>query len=444
MNAKDLQELKKRILAMRQDRAALVEANRTAVVQEPAEGEERKSLTREELAAVRERFARIDALDAELAALERIEAEASDLELPLRNRVADAGEAGREGARPGPFRSLGEQLVAVANVTRNQGSSDPRLSQMVATGMSEGIPSEGGFLVQTGFSQEIIRRMYENPLLSRVRKLPITVGFSTKLNAVNETSRAAGSRWGGVRGYWLGEGGTVTASRPTFRQIDLSLKKVGALVYATDELLADAAQLEALIMEMVPQELAFMAEEAVFRGTGAGRPQGMILSPAKITVAKETGQAAATIVFENIVKAWSRAYGPSRGQAVWAYNQDIEPQLFTLGITLGVGGAPVWLPAGALAGRPNSTLMGAEMLNMEHASTLGTEGDLTLVEPQEYVLAEKGGVQAASSMHVQFLTDEMVFRFIYRVDGQCLWNAPLTPAQSTTTQSPIVTIATRA
>jgi hypothetical protein len=37
------------------------------------------------------------------------------------------------------------------------------------------------------------------------------------------------------------------------------------------------------------------------------------------------------------------------------------------------------------------------------------------------VLADKGGVQAATSMHVAFLTDEMVFRITYRVDGEPIW-----------------------
>ena len=37
-------------------------------------------------------------------------------------------------------------------------------------------------------------------------------------------------------------------------------------------------------------------------------------------------------------------------------------------------------------------------------------------------LADKGGLQAAQSMHVQFTTDEMTYRWTYRADGQPLWN----------------------
>jgi len=66
-----------------------------------------------------------------------------------------------------------------------------------------------------------------------------------------------------------------------------------------------------------------------------------------------------------------------------------------------------------------------------------------LLDLSQYALIEKGGIQAASSIHVAFLTDEQVFRFVYRVDGQSLWNAPLTPFQSANTLSPFVVLDAR-
>jgi len=44
---------------------------------------------------------------------------------------------------------------------------------------------------------------------------------------------------------------------------------------------------------------------------------------------------------------------------------------------------------------------------------------------------------------VAFLTDEMVFRFIYRVDGEPIWNAPLQPFKGSNTLSPFVALASR-
>jgi HK97 family phage major capsid protein len=144
-----------------------------------------------------------------------------------------------------PFRSFGEQMRAVhAHAVGN--ANDSRLV-MAASGMSEGSPSDGGFMVQTDFSSELIRNMREfGEIANRVRRIPISAGANgLKLNAVNETSRATGSRWGGLRAYWAAEAGSLTASHPKLRQIELDLKKLTGLCYATDELLADASALEA-------------------------------------------------------------------------------------------------------------------------------------------------------------------------------------------------------
>lgn len=48
----------------------------------------------------------------------------------------------------GPFSSLGEQLIACREASRQGGMVDPRLHEIrAASGLSEGIPSQGGFVV---------------------------------------------------------------------------------------------------------------------------------------------------------------------------------------------------------------------------------------------------------------------------------------------------------
>ena len=42
------------------------------------------------------------------------------------------------------------------------------------------------------------------------------------------------------------------------------------------------------------------------------------------------------------------------------------------------------------------------------------------------------------------MTDESVFRLVYRCDGQPLWSAALTPFKGSNTLSPFVTLAERA
>jgi HK97 family phage major capsid protein len=350
-------------------------------------------------------------------------------------------------AKPGPFKSLGEQLMSVVAAGRKGGHDvDERLYEVKALGANESIPSEGGFLVQQDYSSEIFKRAYDSAVMaSRCRKLPISAASNgARINAIDETSRVLGSRWGGVQAYWLNEAGTKVASKPKFRQMDLKLEKLIAVCYATDEVLADAALLEAIVREALTDEIRFMVDKAIYEGTGAGQPLGVMNSPALVTTPKEAGQAAATVVSENIVKMWARMWAPSRANSAWFVNQDVEPQLDMMGLTVGLGGVPTYLPAGGLADAPYGRLKGRPVIPFENCSTVGTLGDILLADLGQYLMIDKGDIQAASSIHVQFLTDETAFRFVYRVDGQPVWNAPLTPAKGTNTLSPFVTLAARA
>ena len=58
----------------------------------------------------------------------------------------------------------------------------------------------------------------------------------------------------------------------------------------------------------------------------------------------------------------------------------------------------------------------------------------------QYLLWEKGNVEYATSMHVEFLTDQEVARFIYRADGQSAFASALTPYKGSATTSPFVVL----
>jgi HK97 family phage major capsid protein len=350
----------------------------------------------------------------------------------------------------GPFSSLGEQLQAVAQAGTPGGKVDERLYkvQAAATGANEGVASEGGFLVQQDFVNQLGSPFQAGQLAKLCRKIQLTRDSNTlKLNAFDETSRVTGSRFGGVRGYWVPEAGEITSSKPAFRQLTLELKKLCGLFYATDELLMDSSALQAAANAAFNQELGFLIDDAIINGTGAGMPLGILNAGCTVSVAKESGQAAATIVYENIVKMWSRLLPGSEAKAVWLVNKNSIPQLFTMTLAVGTGGQAVYQPANAAAGQPYQTLFGRPVLPIEQAATLGTVGDIILADLSNgYILAEKGGVRYDASIHVRFQYAESVFRFMVRVDGQPFLASPVTPFKggAGSTQSHFVTLATRA
>lgn len=338
------------------------------------------------------------------------------------------------------FATFGEQLLAAYRAAAPGGKIDERLTTRAASGLNETNPSDGGFLVQQDFVTELLKRTYETGILaSRVKKIPISTNANgMKINAVDEDSRANGSRWGGVQTYWEGEADELTGSKPKFRQLELSLKKLTGLCYATDELLQDAAALEAVIRQAFAEEFGFKIDDAILDGSGEGEPLGILNSGAIVKVEKEKDQTD-TITVENLIKMWNRLWSRSRANAVWYINQELEPYLYTLKL----GDKPVYIPAGGLSEKPYGTLFGRPVIPLEQCNAAGEVGDIILADIGQYLLIDKGGVKAASSIHVRFLYDENVFRFIYRVDGKPIWNKPLSPYKGSATVSPFVTLAKR-
>jgi HK97 family phage major capsid protein len=213
------------------------------------------------------------------------------------------------------------------------------------------------------------------------------------------------------------------------------------LAYTTNRLLQDASAIQSVFAQAFSEEMNFMVEDSLVNGDGAGKPLGIRNCPAVVEVSKETGQAAATIVYENLLKMHARLWGRSRANAVWLVNQDVEPQLDLLYQATGTGGVP---PNFIRTDENGVTrIKGKPVLPVEYCQTLGTSGDIILADFSQVLAIEKGGMQADSSIHVRFITNENTFRFIYRYDAQPVWNSALTPFKGSATQSPFITLATR-
>ena len=336
------------------------------------------------------------------------------------------------------FSGMGEYLLAVKNAALYPSRADVRLlsRSLKATGLSEGVPADGGYLVDSTTIAGIEKRMYNTgEILRRVNNNPIGANSNgMTFNVNDETSRANGSRQGGILGYWLGEGGTKSASKPKFAQQSLKLKKVAALCYATDELLQDAVALEGWLGEAVPDELRFQVEDAVFEGDGVAKPLGIMSSTALVSVTRIDAN---EIDSTDIANLWSRRW-VGVNDYVWLINPDIFPQL----INMTIGNWPVYVPAGGYSGAPYGSIYGKPVIETEYNAALGTTGDIMLASLSQYRTITKGGIQSASSMHVQFLTDEMVYRWVYRIDGQSKWSSALTPFKGSLTKSPFVVLST--
>jgi HK97 family phage major capsid protein len=340
-----------------------------------------------------------------------------------------------------PWASFTEFSRAVKRAA--DGVLDPRLAAQrgVATGMGIGQDSDGGFLVPEQYAQGIVTRAFDGgAILSRVNRIPVS-GNQYHMNLVDETSRATGSRWGGIRGFWMGENDSPTASKPKIRRATLDVtKKLGVLAYVSEEQLEDAPATDAMLTQAFTEEVTFLTEQAIWEGTGAGQPLGITNSSALVTVAAEGAQTADTFNAQNAVKMNARLWSRSQANAAWFIQQQLLAQLPLMTI----GQQPVYLPPTGLAGAsPFGTLLGKPVFVVEYASAIGDVGDVVLADFSQYALGDKARSAIARSMHVRFVQGEEAFRLVYRVDGLPMWNAALTPFKSSDTVSPFVTLAAR-
>lgn len=343
---------------------------------------------------------------------------------------------------------LGDVIKAERDPTDATGARR-RLMERAASGGGEQVPADGGFLVQPEFANMILLKAYqESAVMARCSPWTLTKN-AMKIPAIDEQSRVDGQRWGGVRGYWMNEADALTGGKAKFRNIELTAKKVGVLVYLTSELLSDMGVLAQYLIGsrgVLAKELAWKITDAAINGDGAGKPQGVLNSPATIVVTRSGGNLiSATDVLSMLARFWVGSRTDPQGfnrdskmdggpKPAWFCHSDAITQIAQTVISVGSGGSLAFLYDPNLC-----TLMGYPVIPIEQCQPLGTQGDLILADMAEYMLAMRSSTMDIS-MHVRFVNDEQAIRLIVRMDGQGAWSTPVTPYLGTNTQSPFIVL----
>lgn len=354
-------------------------------------------------------------------------------------------EGMKERGEDQPWAADGADFFRAVVKAGRGGAADVRL--LASRAQNTQIGEEGGFAVPVAVANNLLEAtLTGGEILSRVTDRPVTAGNSYTETLVLEESRVAGSRNGGVRGYWLAEDGSYVESQGKTRQLDLKLQKLGALCKLTEEQMEDGPALLSWLNEQVPEELRFNAEQAIWEGDGAGKPLGAMSSGALVTVAIEASQTIANTaanIWTNAAKMYSRMPARSRGSAAWFINDELWARILTA--TAGAGGSavPMFIPPGQLASAPNGALYGRPIVPIEYASAEGTVGDFVFADFSDYVFISKGGIRQAASMHVDFARDRQTLKFTLRCNGAPRTRVPMTPLKGSATKSPYIALAAR-
>jgi len=336
------------------------------------------------------------------------------------------------------FRDSTEYFSALASQRH-----DPRLQKRAQSTFPD---SDGGFAVPTPLAREIFDTALEGEIV-RPRARVFVMGSQTlQIPSWDGSDHSSDTVYSGITSSWKGEATELDVKTTKMRAVELKSKKFALLGRVSTELAEDSPTFAREFTRALTDAAGWHLDNAFLNGNGTTQPQGLLdtSNPALVTVAKESGQSANTILFENIVAMWSRLWPRGHSNAVWIANHDIIPQLYMMSQAIGTAGVPVYMPANGAAGTPFASLFGRPLLFSEKVPTLGTAGDVGLYDLSQYALGIRAEIALMISPHVYFSSDELAFRLRVRVDGKSLWDSAITPAKGANTLSPFVTLATRA
>lgn len=358
---------------------------------------------------------------------------------PAPGAAAPGAQANEQIDPMGGFHSYGEFAGCVMQANLGNGTDDRLIIGAAAptTYGNESSGADGGFLVPTEFQNNI-----RTHSLTPEAFMPLT--DNTPINGNSMVfPRDETTPWGtnGVRAYWEGEAAVATQTKPVIGTDTLRLRKLMALVPVTDELLSDSSALSSFLTKKTGESILWKTNDALLNGTGAGMPLGIRNSSALVTVPKESGQGADTVLAQNIVNMYARMPAASMLRSVWIVNNDVLPQIMLLTLA----NQPIYLPPNGLAGAPLGTLLGRPIMISQSSQTLGDAGDIMFVDWNQYnTVSKAGGVEYATSIHLFFDAGATAFRATYRVDGQPWLKGPIVPANGVSNLSPFIDLAVRA
>jgi HK97 family phage major capsid protein len=337
------------------------------------------------------------------------------------------------------FASRAEFFGAVLHAGVNRSSSrDERLRYLAAgspsTSGGEVSGVDGGFAIPVGVAGALWDFSGGEPdLLSWCSNSPIASNSALVPN--DQTPPWSTSS---VRAYWQGELQS-TQTKPKLSNLDLRMKKLLALIPVSDELVADGGQLLSdYLTRQAGTSIRWKTNEAILWGAGALTPLGAYKSGAALTVAKESGQAASTVLTANLTKMIGSLTPGSLATSIWLCHHDAISAL--------INASPAGYPMVPAPQYPAAVglLLGRALFESAHASSFSAAGDILLCDLSMYQCITKvNPIDANFSLHCWFDLAVSAFRFSFRIDGAPVLSAPVTEAKGSNTLSPFIQLGSR-
>ena len=293
--------------------------------------------------------------------------------------------------------------------------------------------SDGGFAVPSSLYGDIVRNVAERaPEVAAATTLETAHG-SLSVPVLDDYDRSSGVI-GGIELAPVGEGGSIGTDVMKLKQSTMVLRKRATLIKLSNELVEDAGvNLASEIAAIATDLLVDRMRHEMVRGNGAGEALGFLGAAGTYEQAKEAGQAADTVVVENLVNMLSRM--SNKPGFVLLCHPSVKPQLLLLSYRFSNAAANDFVGGELLVDRGTAagalSIYGVPVVFSQGASILGDAGDVCLVRPASYrFLTPTGGALSVdTSTDADFDTDETTIRIRARFDGMPVDGSTFTDRQ---------------
>lgn len=301
----------------------------------------------------------------------------------------------------------------------------PALAMQNATA-TEGIGIDGGFAVPATLHQQVMAELMETSEFWKLCRL-----YPATANNVSIALPDVMNQLQNLAGYqvdWKAEASSLTSQILKWRAVNLELGKLTAMAEASSELEEDAPNYARMVELTLGADAGMRLDHALIAGNGnGGTPLGYLNADSVIEVNPESGQAADSIVWQNIVQLYSRVHAACKRRAVWVVTSEAMSQLLNMTLP---NGNPALLSggtndggAGALAPR----MLGRPIIESTLAPMLGDRGDIALVDFSQVALIMKNASRIDFSPHLNFDRDVLNWRLRWRVSATPIWNKVFSP-----------------
>lgn len=318
------------------------------------------------------------------------------------------------------------------------------ISLKAALAESSGIT--GGYTVPPEFSMDLLEFEPEDTVLvGQTDEFPMT-GRELKMPVLDQTATGTVGQtayFGGIVAYWTAEAALRQETEPKFREVSLVANELSGFALASRNVLYDnKVALEQRLTRLFGGAIGWYRDYAYLQGDGVGKPRGIVGAPATINITRATPNA---VGYADLAKMLGSFMPQSMRRGCWVMQQSVLQNFLQMTdasnrlivqpyfprYVEGVAGGPATVA-------PVMSIFGMPIKTTEKLPTLGTPGDLMLIDPKQYFSATRADVEIAASEHYKFLNNQITYRFIFRGDGEPWPSTFFTLQDGTTTISPFV------